>query len=126
MISPKKFLKMVKKWQREAHKMANNKGHFVIYTTDQKRFVIPLAHLNSNIFRELFKMSEDKFGLPRDGPIMLPCEAVFMKYIVSIIQKGVGKDLEKALLVSVAASRWCPLSSLHQGEAAKQSLVCGC
>ncbi|KAK0583204.1 hypothetical protein LWI29_034549 [Acer saccharum] len=32
------------------------KGHFVIYTFDQKRFVIPLAYLSNVIFRELLKL----------------------------------------------------------------------
>ncbi|KAK1558377.1 hypothetical protein Q3G72_001697 [Acer saccharum] len=29
------------------------KGHFVIYSLDWKRFVIPLAYLSNDIFREL-------------------------------------------------------------------------
>ena len=29
------------------------KGHFAVYTIDQNRFVIPMAYLSNDIFREL-------------------------------------------------------------------------
>ncbi|GMP37353.1 hypothetical protein CsSME_00009068 [Camellia sinensis var. sinensis] len=86
-----------------------NKGHFVVYRTDQMRFVIPLAYLHNTVFRELFKMSEEEFGLPRDGPIMLPCDAVFIDYILSLVRRGLAQDLEQdleqALVFSVVGSR---------------------
>ncbi|TXG64978.1 hypothetical protein EZV62_011972 [Acer yangbiense] len=67
------------------------KGHFVIYTFDRKRFVIPLAYLSNDIFRELLKLSEEEFGLLSDEPITLPCEAAFMTFIVSLIKCGAAK-----------------------------------
>ncbi|KAK4477259.1 hypothetical protein RD792_016473 [Penstemon davidsonii] len=54
------------------------KGHFIIYTTDKRRFSFPIAYLNSLIFRELLRMSEEEFGLPNDGPITLLCDSEFM------------------------------------------------
>ncbi|KAJ9704639.1 hypothetical protein PVL29_002948 [Vitis rotundifolia] len=90
-----------------------DKGHFVVYTTDKRRFMIPLVYLSNNIFRELFKMSEEEFGLQSDGPITLPCDSVFMQYILPVIQRGVAKDMEKALIFSLATSR-CSQSSFHQ------------
>ncbi|MBA0823887.1 hypothetical protein Goarm_020582, partial [Gossypium armourianum] len=121
MITSKKLMRMTRKWQKMAsigrkriastrptRKMAAanhsnkssivDKGCFSIYTTDKKRFVIPLAFLSNSVFRELFKMSEEEFGLPSDGPITLPCDSVVMNYIVSIVKRGLAKDLEKALL----------------------------
>ena len=107
MISPKKIIKMARKWQRIAalgrkrisSSITNinvdeescstsvaNKGHFVVYTADQRRFMIPLVYLSNNIFRELFKMSEEDFELPSNGPITLPCDLVFMEYIIPLIQ----------------------------------------
>ncbi|CAL5328848.1 hypothetical protein CsSME_00009075 [Camellia sinensis var. sinensis] len=82
-----------------------NKGHFVVYSTDQMRFVIPLAYLHNTVFRELFKMSEEEFGQPRDGPIMLPCDAVFIDYILSLVRRGLAQDLEQALVFSVVGCR---------------------
>ncbi|MFS8025260.1 putative small auxin-up RNA [Helianthus anomalus] len=35
------------------------KGHFVVYTLDGRRFVFPLTHLKTYIFRELLTMSEE-------------------------------------------------------------------
>jgi hypothetical protein len=32
------------------------KGHFVVYTTDEKCFVIPLDYLNSEILRESYSV----------------------------------------------------------------------
>ncbi|KAI9180124.1 hypothetical protein LWI28_001482 [Acer negundo] len=75
------------------------KGHFVIYTFDQKRFMIPLAYLSNVIFRELLKLSEEEFGLYE--PITLPCNAVFMTCIVSLIKRRTTKGLDNAFLDSI-------------------------
>ncbi|KAJ9704637.1 hypothetical protein PVL29_002946 [Vitis rotundifolia] len=125
MINPKKLTRMVK-WQKVAalgrkrislqriNKGADanscststvaEKGHFVVYSSDRRGFVIPLAYLNSEIFRELLQMSEEEFGIQSDGPITLPCDSVFMDYVISFIQRGVAKDLERALILSLASS----------------------
>ncbi|XP_034681889.1 auxin-responsive protein SAUR67-like [Vitis riparia] len=145
MISPKKLNKMARKWQRIAAlgrkrisssrtnnnedeksciTSVENEGHFVVYTADQRRFMIPLVFLSNNIFRELFRMSEEEFGLPSNGPITLPYDSVFMEYIIPLIQRGMAKDIEKALLFSIATSH-CSLSSSHQGQMGHQLLFCG-
>lgn len=127
MINTKKLIKMAKKWQRvaalrrkrislpkssrESNQNANNalsvadKGHFVVYSADERRFSFPIAYLNNTIVRKLFKMSEEEFGLLSDGPITLPCDAFFIEYIVSFIQRHADKTTEKALLMSMASSR---------------------
>ena len=100
-----------------------DKGHFVAYTADQKRFMISLAYLNNEILRELFKLSEEVFGLPSDGPITLPCDSLFMEYIVSLIHRGVAQDLEKALAMSVATCLCSSSSCFHIGKTNQQLLV---
>ncbi|RZC45066.1 hypothetical protein C5167_038028 [Papaver somniferum] len=65
-----------------------NKGHFVVYTTDQNRFVVPLQYLGSQPFQELLKMAEDEFGLACNGPLRLPCEAQHMEYVLSLLEKS--------------------------------------
>ncbi|KAK3231412.1 hypothetical protein Dsin_003293 [Dipteronia sinensis] len=60
------------------------KGHFVVYLADQTQLVIPVKYLENNIIRELLKIAEDEFGLPCNGPITLPCDAVFMEYAISL------------------------------------------
>nr|GMD44419.1 auxin-responsive protein SAUR68-like [Ipomoea batatas] len=93
----------------------------VIYTADQKRFVIPLSFLDNKTISQLLEMSEEEFGLP-SGPITLPCDAVFMKYIISLLTRGVSTELQNALLVSVASNR-CS-ASLHQGWRNQPFLIC--
>ncbi|GKV23929.1 hypothetical protein SLEP1_g33601 [Rubroshorea leprosula] len=70
-----------------------DKGHFVIYTMDRRRFSIPFSYLNNNIVLELFKRSEEEFGPSSDGPIMFPCDAVLINYIVCLIQQDVATNL---------------------------------
>ena len=65
------------------------KGNLAVYTADGRRFVLPLAYFHNPIFVELLKMSEEEFGLPGNGPITLPCEGVFMDYVVSLVQRCV-------------------------------------
>jgi hypothetical protein len=95
-------------WNDERTSVLADKGHFVVYTIDQNRFLIPLVYLNSGILRALFELSKDEFGLPSDGPITLPCEAFFMEYILMLTRQGADKNLEKPLLMSI--STCCALS----------------
>ncbi|XP_039128432.1 auxin-responsive protein SAUR68-like [Dioscorea cayenensis subsp. rotundata] len=80
------------------------KGHFFVYTSEGKRFMIPLAYLDNNIFKELLKISEEEFGLPGDGPITLPCDAKSMEYVLSMLRRGVSQEVERALLSSIFIS----------------------
>ncbi|OIT29399.1 PREDICTED: auxin-responsive protein SAUR68-like [Nicotiana attenuata] len=136
MLSAKKLIKMAKKWQKFAAMQRKritfsrsndhdadscstsssvvDKGHFVVYSADEKRFVVPLAYLQNEVIIQLLNMSEDEFGLPTDGPITLPCDAVFMTYIITLIRRGVSVDLQGALLVSVASSRCSSAPGLRE------------
>ncbi|CAI0469038.1 unnamed protein product, partial [Linum tenue] len=72
-----------------------NRGHFVVYTDDFKRFVLPLSYLGDRNFQDLFRRSEEEFGVSGDGPIMVPCDAAFLEDVVWRIQKSgdiVAKD----------------------------------
>ncbi|KAH0714038.1 hypothetical protein KY290_006904 [Solanum tuberosum] len=144
MISTKKLIKMARKWQKFAAMQRKRilfprndsdedscstssssiieKGHFVVYTADQARFVIPLVYLENEVIRQLLNMSEEEFGLPSGGPITLPCDSAFMNYIISLIKKGVAAgDLHKALLLSIP-SCFCS-TSFHQETGTQQILV---
>lgn len=118
MINPKSLVKKVGKWQKLAamggrvmvpnadgimdlglcRKSKPDKGHFVVYTTDGRRFVVPLAYLSNYIFIQLLEMSEEEFGLPGNGPITLPCDAIFMDYIIWLVGRCTCKHVEKACL----------------------------
>ncbi|XP_078173771.1 auxin-responsive protein SAUR36-like [Carex rostrata] len=147
MLSPKKLVQLAKKWQKMAvlgnrrltlernlsHRDTNQftscraeKGHFVVYTIDGKRFMIPLDYLNSRIFIQLFNLSEEEFGFTVDGPITLPCEALFMEYAMDLLKRGVSEEVERALLGSVLlpCHHACSMQS-NLGMITQQVVVCG-
>ncbi|KAM0945343.1 putative small auxin-up RNA [Dioscorea sansibarensis] len=99
------------------------KGHFFVYTSEGKRFMVPLAYLTNNIFKELLRMSEEEFGLPADGPITLPCEAASMEYVLSLLRRGVSKEMEMQLLSSIFISCQSAYSMLAV-EQPQQVAVC--
>lgn len=125
------LLSMTRKWQKIAavgrKRIASvvDKGCFVVYTMDKRRFVIPLVFLDNCIFRELFKMSEEEFGLPSDGPIILLCDSVVMNYIVSLVKRGLAKDMERAVLNSIITSCCSSDTCSSQLHADQQPLDCG-
>ncbi|GAA0184130.1 hypothetical protein LIER_31426 [Lithospermum erythrorhizon] len=143
MITTKKLVKMAKKWQNKAainrkripfnkntkdestssHSSTSSiaeKGHFVAYTADGKRYSIPIAYLQSAIFRELFKMYEEEYGISKEGPITLPCDSIFMDYLITLVRRKTTKDVEQALLLSVVANR----CSLYQQETSQHVVLC--
>ncbi|XP_011621257.1 auxin-responsive protein SAUR36-like [Amborella trichopoda] len=116
MINAKKLLEMTPKWQRQSshgrrqqwksdpEEVLADLGHFVIYTIDEGRFMIPLAYLNRPIFRELLLTAEEEFGFTRCGPLKVPCEAFVMEYIISLLNRNPPIEVEKAL-ISVTTCR---------------------
>ncbi|KAL4318789.1 hypothetical protein GQ457_18G019240 [Hibiscus cannabinus] len=126
MISAKKLIKLAKRWQKMASirrkritlprttrdsetngcstSSVVDKGHFVVYSVDQKRFVLPLEYLKNRIMMELFNLAEEEFGLPSNGILLMPCDANFMEYVIALIKKKPSEELEKALIMSVTVS----------------------
>ncbi|XP_021773009.1 auxin-responsive protein SAUR67-like [Chenopodium quinoa] len=133
MISTKKLITMARKWKKLAAasrrriswpKPAVAKGHFVIYTTDGRRFMIPLVYLQSEIVRELLKMAEEEFGLISEGPLTLPCDSTFMEYAMSILQRHANEDLVRAVIMSLDSCRSSSSSSnMQQGYNNNQFLI---
>ena len=123
MISTKKLIKMARKWQRVAaitrrrrisipraegdvssgssSSSLPDRGHFVVYTADQRRFAFPIAYLNHGIIKGLLELSEEEFGLPSDGPITLSCDATLMEYVVPLIPRRTSKEMQEAVLASI-------------------------
>ena len=76
---------MARKWQILAvvrrisiswPRPVTEKGHFVLYTSDRRWFVIALTYLKREI---LLKMAEEEFGVVALGPILLPCDLNFLE-----------------------------------------------
>ncbi|KAK3231954.1 hypothetical protein Dsin_003835 [Dipteronia sinensis] len=90
--------------QKSKNIVVAQKGHFVVYSIDKQRFEVPLQYLNNEIFKELLKMSQEEFGLPTTGPIMLPCDAVFMELALS------------SLVLQQKSSQKCSMCSFDRQE----------
>ncbi|XP_039059471.1 auxin-responsive protein SAUR61-like [Hibiscus syriacus] len=75
------------------------KGHFGVYSSDEKRFVLPLEYLKNEIVMELFQLAEEEFRLQ-----------ALLQYIVSIVQQGTERRMEKAMLGSIFTTTFAPLS----------------
>ncbi|KAK6778091.1 hypothetical protein RDI58_024809 [Solanum bulbocastanum] len=144
MLSAKKLIKMARRWQTFAAKQRKRisfprngsnadgcstsssstveKGHFVVYTIDRRRYAFPLTYLENEVITQLLSMSEEEFGLPSSGPITLPCDSTFMDYIISLIKKGVAAgDLHKALFLSIPSC--CISTSFCQQESRNQQIL---
>ncbi|CAL9087027.1 unnamed protein product [Musa textilis] len=108
MVSPRKLIKMVGEAKisllsggddggGSSHRTSVARtGHFAAYTRDGRRFLIPIAYLNSSVFKELLRKSEEEFGLPAgDSPITLPCDAAYMEHVVASLRDASLKRWNK-------------------------------
>jgi hypothetical protein len=100
-------------------------GRFVAFSADQKQFLLPLDYLNKAIVRELLERAEEEFGLPSNGHLTLPCDAELVKYAIALIKQHVTRDVEKALLLSMASSHCSTSSDLHHQVAVHQLPISG-
>ncbi|KAK2976266.1 hypothetical protein RJ640_026895 [Escallonia rubra] len=64
-----------------------DKGHFVVYSDDGRRFVIPLVYLNNEVLRQLLKMSEEEFGLPGKSPSPGQLRTITLITLVKVARK---------------------------------------
>ncbi|KAJ4715920.1 Auxin-responsive protein [Melia azedarach] len=139
MINPKRLVALARKWQRMAvvkqrrisyptspDPFVADKGHFVVYTTDKKRFMFPLEYLNRNVFRELLKMSEEEFGHQIQGAITLPCDNTLLEYVISLVRRRIPEELEKNLLTSIVTCHQLASFSLSQEQNQQQTFIYGC
>lgn len=120
MVSPRKLIKMAGEAKisllgggddgggSSRRTSVARKGHFAAYTRDGRRFLIPIAYLDSSVFKELLRKSEEEFGLPvGDSPITLPCDATYMEHVVASLRDASLKRWNKpcaALLFPTSAA----------------------
>ncbi|CAN6464263.1 unnamed protein product [Victoria cruziana] len=140
MISAKRLVQMARKWQKMAARGRKRisfgvvpksnaskktvaiaeKGHFVAYASDGKRYMVPLACLQRPIFQELLKMAEEEFGLTINGAITFPCDSAVVDYIMSLVQRDMSIQMEDALITSISSSRCFSSSVLPQRHCYQQ------
>ncbi|KAJ6954012.1 hypothetical protein NC652_005672 [Populus alba x Populus x berolinensis] len=108
MITPRKLIKIARKWQKlpatrrkgmsfprsfgygdavvcSSRPSMAEKGHFVVYSADGKRFVLPLAYLKNKIIGQLFRLAEEEFGMHSNGPLTLPCVANYLESVQEMV-----------------------------------------
>ncbi|XVE93948.1 hypothetical protein REPUB_Repub01dG0238000 [Reevesia pubescens] len=91
------------------------KGHFVMYSADEKRFVLPLEYLKNEIVMELFKLAEEEFGIPSNGHLTLPCDAAFMEYVIGLIKrKAILNKMINAKKLIKLAKKWQKLAAIRR------------
>ena len=95
---------------------------FTALTEDALRFPWHILTVKSS--ESFSQMSEEEFGIQSAGPIILPCDSVFMDYVISFIQRGIAKDLERALIMSIASSNCSSSSYFPQEQNNEQLLLC--
>ncbi|OQU89869.1 hypothetical protein SORBI_3002G285525, partial [Sorghum bicolor] len=125
MISAKRIVWMAKKWQRMAALARKRltatprkedadcpcsastsvavKGHCVVYSSDGRRFEVPLAYLGTAVFSELLSMSREEFGFAgANGRITLPCDAAVVDYMMHLLRRDASEEIARAFLSSMA------------------------
>ncbi|ESR37545.1 hypothetical protein CICLE_v10029899mg [Citrus x clementina] len=105
----------------------DREGHFVVFTADQKRFMILLCDFKTTIAVSLKRsLGYRLMGLSH---CLVMHHLWRLEYIIMLIEQPAAKDLEQALLImSVDTSCRTSLSLLH-GEQTNQRrllLVCHC
>ncbi|KAM0849235.1 hypothetical protein ACQ4PT_053845 [Festuca glaucescens] len=100
------------------------KGHCVMYTTDGRRFEVPLAYLSTVAFSELLRMSQEVFGFAsREDNIKLTCDAVVMEYVMSLLRRSATTEIEAAFLNSMAMP---PYYAAPPVGVSQHVIVCSC
>ncbi|KAM0836230.1 hypothetical protein ACQ4PT_062451 [Festuca glaucescens] len=142
MINAKKIAQLATKWQRVAALTRKRltrtattaaegcstamagKGHCIMYTTDGRRFEVPLAYLSTVVFSELLRMSQEVFGFAsREDRIKLPCDAVVMEYVMSLLRRSASAEIEAAFLSSMAMP---PYYAAPPVGVSQHVIVCSC
>jgi hypothetical protein len=140
MVSAMRLAQLAKKWQgmaalgrkrltvtaREEEESCSSvavKGHCIMYTADGRRFEVPLMYLNTTLFGELLRMSQEEFGFASDGKITLPCDAAVMDYAMCLLSRNASVEVEKALLSSMVTSCHYTVSAMTT-VGANQQICC--
>ncbi|KAL6524920.1 hypothetical protein OROMI_030513 [Orobanche minor] len=112
--SSKKISKILGKWR--------DRGRFVVYSMDNKRFLVPLRYLNHPIFRVLLEMTEEEYGLTADGPLQIPCEKELIESILCLMRRSPNEEVKNASFVYCDLPRgWAAASGKRRRGAGAKS-----
>ncbi|KAJ3688975.1 hypothetical protein LUZ61_018139 [Rhynchospora tenuis] len=93
MLNPVRLVEIPRKLQNKikSNTTSSPKGHFAAYTRDGQRFLVPISYLNSKVFKDLLKLVEEEYGISSDGPLVLPCDASFMRRTLEMLHSSKAK-----------------------------------
>ncbi|KAJ4889053.1 SAUR-like auxin-responsive protein family [Raphanus sativus] len=63
------------------------KGHFPVYVgPDRSRYVVPISWLEHSEFQTLLRLAEEEFGFEHNMGLIIPCDEVFFKSLISMLR----------------------------------------
>ncbi|KAL4590154.1 hypothetical protein LXL04_003075 [Taraxacum kok-saghyz] len=75
---------VVQRWRRRIP----SAGFLAVYVgAEHRRFVIPTRFLNLPVFVSLLNKAEEEFGFQTTGGLILPCDVVFFKELLNVLER---------------------------------------
>ncbi|KAK1414119.1 hypothetical protein QVD17_29860 [Tagetes erecta] len=75
---------VVNRWRRRIP----SAGSLAVYVgAEHRRFIIPTRFLNLPIFVSLLNKAEEEFGFQSTGGLVLPCDVVFFKKLLNVLDR---------------------------------------
>ncbi|KAI3711832.1 hypothetical protein L1987_70380 [Smallanthus sonchifolius] len=75
---------VVQRWRRRLP----SAGYLAVYVgAERRRFVIPTRFLNLPVFVSLLNKAEEEFGFQTSGGLVLPCDVVFFKKLLNVLER---------------------------------------
>ncbi|KAK9048788.1 hypothetical protein SSX86_032245 [Deinandra increscens subsp. villosa] len=75
---------VVQRWRRRIP----SGGSLAVYVgAERRRFVIPTRFLNLPVFISLLNKAEEEFGFQISGGLVIPCDVVFFKKLLSVLER---------------------------------------
>nr|GEV80441.1 auxin-responsive protein SAUR71-like [Tanacetum cinerariifolium] len=73
------------RWRRRC----STSGTLAVYIgSDHTRFIIPTRFLNLPVFITLLNKAEEEYGYQRNGGLVIPCDVIFFKKVVKVLEKN--------------------------------------
>ncbi|PWA82806.1 small auxin-up RNA [Artemisia annua] len=64
-------------------------GTLAVYIgPDHTRFIIPTRFLNLPVFITLLNKAEEEYGYQRNGGLVIPCDVIFFKKVVKVLERN--------------------------------------
>jgi hypothetical protein len=95
-----------------------------VYSSDLRRFEVPLAYLGTTVFTELLSMSQEEFTFAGDdGRITLPYDAA-VEYVTCLLRRDASEEVVRAFLSSISMVRPCHHSVTGMVPSMRQIAIC--